>query len=271
MSHQWVPTTTNEQLQFVAGAPQQPPITYSISGRPAFAFVQVQLGEGQTFLGDSGAYLWGDSTVQIETQCRDGPINSCGRCLSGEHLCINEFTGPGRVAFGDILPGDLLPFAVTPGNGWIMNQGAFVAATSNVCISARCPCCIGHIVGGEGVMLTLATVTDGGVGVVFGGGYGAIERHEVQHGQKFFVDNGLFFAAHEKASISVGLPNEGKHLGEWSFKNCLSTAFGGEGIVMKFYGPAVLYTQSRNPDKFWGQSKNPGNQSGSGPSVTVSA
>jgi len=49
----------------------------------------------------------------------------------------------------------------------------------------------------------------------------------------------MFFAANEKMNIGVGWPG-----GCWSF--CWS----GEGWVMKFQGPCVVYTQNRDPDYF---------------------
>lgn len=51
------------------------------------------------------------------------------------------------------------------------------------------------------------------------------------------VNSGLFFAASDKTVIDVGLPG-----------TCTSFCWSGEGVVMKFTGPGVIYTQNRNPE-----------------------
>jgi len=59
----------------------------------------------------------------------------------------------------------------------------------------------------------------------------------VPKGKTLYVDNGLFFAAHEKTNIRMQL------LGGLSCTSCC----GGEGLVMAFTGPCVVYTQSHDP------------------------
>jgi len=73
----------------------------------------------------------------------------------------------------------------------------------------------------------------------FAGNYGTLERHEIPAGKSFFVDTGLFFAAHESTSINVGKAG-----------SIAAFCCGGEGFVMKFRGPAVIYTKSRDPSIF---------------------
>jgi len=77
------------------------------------------------------------------------------------------------------------------------------------------------------------------------GGYGVLTRQEVKAGQQFFLDNGLFFAASEKIDIGLGLPG-----------GCISCCCGGEGIVMKFTGPCVVYSMNRSPH-IWEKVLNP--------------
>ncbi len=52
------------------------------------------------------------------------------------------------------------------------------------------------------------------------------------------VNNALFFAAHASTAKNTELGILG------GLKTCLC---GGEGFVMKFRGPCVVYTQSRDP------------------------
>jgi hypothetical protein len=68
---------------------------------------------------------------------------------------------------------------------------------------------------------------------------GSVQRHDIPAGRVFFVDNGLFFAAHEKTKIKIRPVGGVK-----------ATCCSGEGLVMAFLGPAVVFTQSRDPSIF---------------------
>jgi len=212
-----------------------------ISGRPMFAGVDIQLDAGQKMLGDPGSMMWMEEDVKIETDCQGGCLRATARQCADEHCCMNTFHGPGKVGFGFPLPGDMMAFAVTREQGWILSRGAFIAGTENIDVSARFAGCCAAAFSGEGPFLTKVTLQKEakGAGMVYAGGFGAITRHDLKAGEVLFVDNGLFFAAHEKQKIQVGFVGGLKSM-------CCS----GEGIVMKFYGPATIFTQNRDPDLF---------------------
>jgi len=209
----------------------------TIMHRPSFAHVEVKLDAGQRVLGNWGAMLWMDGGLQMSTWCYGGFCNACcWRNCAMEHTCYNMYSGQGIVSFGFDLPGDILPFAATPGNGWVLTNSSFICGTPNTVVSAKfagcCMCCFG----GEGFFLTTIS-SDSGTALFYAGGYGQIQRHEVPDKKKFFINTGLFFAASDKTMFSVGCPG-----------NCKSFCFSGEGFVMKFQGPLVLYTQNRDPN-----------------------
>jgi len=235
-------------FQFAAGQdawrPPAQQLTFHVKGRPAFAYVDMDIPAGQHVIADGGAMLWMETSVQMNTWCYGGCCDSYLRQCSGESMCQNKFSGPGKVGFGFDLPGDILPFATAPGQGWIVTASGFVVGTENIHVSTQWAGCAACWFGGEGPFLTKVTTTDG-TGVFFAGGYGSIERHEVPAGKTFFVDTSLFFAAHESTMIDLGVPG-----------GCSTFLCGGEGFVMKFNGPAVIYTQSRDPRIFSSRANN---------------
>jgi uncharacterized protein (TIGR00266 family) len=259
---QYEPLVSFHGGQVVREERKEQPLTYFVKGRPAFAFVDIFLKKDQKCVADAGAMLWMESTVQIETGCYGGCCSAFARTCSGESCCQNMFTGPGgegagepgmKVTFGFELPGDMLPFLVKPGEGWVLTRKAFVCGTENCVVSARFAGCLACCFSGEGPFLTKVTVP-AGEGMFFAGAYGALERHQVNNGQIFLVDTGLFFAAHEAVNIGVGLAG--------GLKTC---CFGGEAWVMKFTGPAVIYTKSRDPaifDRLGGNGGQQGAQQG---------
>ena len=92
-------------------------------------------------------------------------------CFSNTHDAPEN----AKLTVGFELPGDMLAFGVTPGNGWVLTREAFVAGTNNLEVSARwagcCACCCGD----EGLFLTKVNVKKGDLGIFLAGGYGMIE------------------------------------------------------------------------------------------------
>jgi len=214
-----------------------------VSGRPMFASVDVQLESKQKVVADAGSLLWMDGNIQMETNIFGGCCSGIGRECAGESCCLNTYSAPdggsGKVGLGFTLPGDMMSFGVTPGGGWILSRGAFVAGTPNIKISAKFIGCCACLFSGEGPFLTHVSSLNTSNGMFFAGGFGSIVRHDIPPNQVFFVDNGLFFAAHEKTKIAI-TPLGG-------LKTCCCS---GEGLVMKFVGPCVIFTQSRDPSIF---------------------
>jgi len=210
-----------------------------VSGRPMFANVDIDMQSGQKVVADGKTLLWMDGGMQMETGCHGGCCDACGRKCSKESCCMNTYWGGQRIGFGFTVPGDMMSFGVTPGNGWILAQGAFIAGSKNLRVSGKFTgCCTAAA--GEGWFMTHVHCDDTKQnGMFFAGGYGSIVRHDVGPNQILFVDHGLFFAAHEQTKITVGL-----------IGGCRASCCSGEGLVMKFYGPCCVFTQSRDPSIF---------------------
>ena len=221
----------------------QKAFVYQIKGRPAFAYGDIYLNSGQKIIADSRALLWLDGDVEVGTHMVGGCFASYMRQCSGEPCCFNDYTGTGsnqKVSVGFQLPGDIMAFGVSPKSGWVFTYDAFVAGTDNLRVSSRFSGCCACAVADESTFLTTVTVDDGSVGVVLAGGYGMIERHEIAEGDTLLVSRGLFFAARKDVSFDVGLI--GQECG-----GCCNLCCAQGGIVYKFSGPSVIYTQSKNP------------------------
>jgi len=151
------------------------------------------------------------------------------------------------VTFAHDLPGDMLPFGVLPGpgNGWVVAAGSYVCGAANLRVTARFAGCGPCICGEVKPWLCKVTLQGEGSGMFWAGGYGALTRHDIPAGKTMLLDNGLFFAANELINIGLGLPG-----------GCISCFCGREGIVMKFTGPCVIYSQNRSP-AIWQKVLNP--------------
>jgi len=218
---------------------------YQIKGRPAFAFGDIWLQQGQRVIADTKALLWMDGQVSVETGIPGSICSAIMRSCSGESCCLNTYIGTSngqsqKISVGFELPGDMMAFGVTNNNGWCFTYDAFIAGTDNLNISSRFSSCCACTCGDESMFITSVKVKENEMGVVLAGSYGMIERHDVPDGQTLLVSKGLFFAAREDTIFDVGLIGQ-----ECSgLLNLLCTQ---GGIVYRFKGPCVVYTQSKSP------------------------
>jgi len=208
-----------------------------VSGRPMFASVDVDLAGDKAVVSNGGSLLTMDTALTMETGCHGGCWQGIQRECAGESCCMNTYTGVGKVGFHYPLPGDLMSFGVTPGNGWILAKGAFISGSKELKVNARFAGLCACFFSGEGPFLTHVECDQGGApGMFFAGGFGSIIRHDVQPGTILLVDHGLFFAAHESTRLRVRMFG--------GLKTCCCS---GEGFVMRFQGPCTVFTQSRDP------------------------
>lgn len=239
------------------------PLVATIANKPCFAHVEIGL-EGGEVVGDNGAMLWikaGTGAISINTWCHLGGCCAANfRECAGEGFWVNRYEGTGQVAFGFDLPGDMITMSCTTDQGWILSKGVFICGTSNLCVSGQFGGCCACMFSGEGGMLTHVTTVSQEPNVFFAGGFGNIQKQKVPDGRTLAVNTGMFFAAPDQVPINVGLPG-----------GCWECCCSGEGFVMKFHGPCVVYTQNRDPAVFkkllspaYNQSQGGGGQGGGG-------
>ena len=212
-------------------------LKYEIKGAPAFAVVTIHLERpGQQVVAEGGAMIYMDGHVQMTTKSTGGLFKGLKRKMSGESMFQNYFeipegAPPGKVTFSFGAPGDIVHLHLQQGEKWTLSKDAYICGSPSVIVSTKRGG-LKQMFSGEGYFLT--DVTAEAEGDVWMGGYGAIERHELKEGEELVVDNGvmLAFQSHMEHKFSkVG--------GKKSF------ILGGEGVVIRYKGPGVVYTQSR--------------------------
>jgi uncharacterized protein (TIGR00266 family) len=212
-------------------------LKYEITGSPAFSVVRIFLEQpGQQVRAEGGAMVYMDGHVHMETKSAGGIMRGLKRKFSGESMFQNFFSlpdgaPPGMIAFAHGAPGDIVHFHLEKGEEWTLSRDAYICGSTSIAVTSK----LGgfkSMLGGEGLVLT--KIMAEGEGDVWIGGYGYVERHELAPGQEFVCDNGVMmaFQSHMQHRVSkVG--------GRKSF------ILGGEGIVIRYTGPGVVYTQNR--------------------------
>ncbi|MFW9994879.1 MAG: TIGR00266 family protein [Candidatus Odinarchaeota archaeon] len=215
---------------------EQSLVRHEISGRPAFAVIKIYLKPGQVIVAEGGSLIYMDGHVQMETKSTGGIMKGLKRKFSGESMFQNYFSVPegsteGVVAFAHGSPGDIVHLHLRAGEQWTLSRDAYICSTPGITVSTKSGG-FKSMLGGEGLFLT--QITAEAEGDVWFGGYGYVERHELGPGQEFVVDNGVMMAFQTGMEHTVS-----KVGGKKSF------FLGGEGVVIRYRGPGVVYTQNR--------------------------
>ena len=190
--------------------------------------------EGETLCTQSGAMSWMTPNMGMTTNSGGGIKKALGRLFAGESLFMNEYTcqrGQGMIAFGAAMPGKIIPFHVTPGNGIIIQKSSFLAMEKGLDLSVYFHKKLGRgFFGGEGFIMQKIT----GNGLAFIEIDGHCKEYDLQPGESIIVDTGYLAAMSESCQMDVV-----------TVRGIRNALFGGEGVFhTRITGPGKVYIQS---------------------------
>jgi uncharacterized protein (TIGR00266 family) len=201
--------------------------------------VEVALDPGQRMYSETGAMIWMDPTIKLDTAAPDsgkGFLGAIGgalsRAIAGESMFLNFFTaehGAGRVAFASSFPGKVLDIKLGAGQSLIAQRGSFLCAQDTVSIKMEFTKRLGAgFLGGEGFILQRLT----GPGVFFLEIDGEVTHIDLEPGQAIHVDSGHIAAFEESVSYDI------------QFMGMKNMFLAGEGIALaKLAGPGRVWLQ----------------------------
>ncbi len=205
---------------------------YEIMGLP-FPVVVCNLAGGESVRCQRGAMCWMSPNMQMETKT-GGLGKMFGKALTGEALTENQYTaqgGPGMIAFGSGVPGNILAVDVTGGQSIIAQKRSFLASAMGVNVETHFQKKAGAgFLGGEGFIMQKFS----GQGYVFLEVDGSTVEYQLQAGQSIIVDTGSLAAMDASVQMDVQMV---KGLG-----NMLG---GGEGLFNTVLtGPGRVWLQT---------------------------
>lgn len=189
---------------------------------------------GETLCTESGAMSWMSPNMKMETNAGGGFKKALGRLFSGESIFMNEYTPEGRagmIAFASSLPGSIIPYHVTDGNGIIVQKNGFLAMEKGLDLSIYFQKKMSRgFFGGEGFIMQKVT----GNGMVFLEIDGHCKEYNLGIGESIVVDTGYLAAMTETCTMDIETVKGAKNL-----------FFGGEGLFLtRITGPGKVYLQS---------------------------
>ena len=214
---------------------------YEIEGAP-FPVTTVYLEDGQSVVCQSGAMVWQDPNVQMQTNTNGGLGKVLGRFVTGESLFQNTYTakGSGSITFGSSVPGNILAFEMTPGETVIAQKSAFLASDKDVNFEVYFQKKIASgFFGGEGFIMQKFT----GTGTLLLEVDGGVVEKVLQPGQTQVIDTGYLLAMNGDADIEVEM-----------IKGVKNVLFGGEGLfntkVTAKSSPVTIWLQTMPMPQF---------------------
>lgn len=211
-------------------------------------FLLVDLNQGEQVYAESGAMASMDSSLDLVGEIRGGVLGSLARkFVAGESLFtqkVQAARGPGQVLFSPLAPGDIQLLDITPERSYLLNDGAFLAAETDVELKMRFQGIGKALLGGTGGFFIVEAK---GRGVLAVAGFGSVFGLEVKGGNDLIIDNQHVVAWDSALSYSIGIKTaESKGF----FGNAVNAATSGEGIITRFSGNGKVYLSSRSLTAF---------------------
>lgn len=204
---------------------------YYVDGE-SLPVLKVQLEQGERIECEAGAMSWMDDEIEMSTQ-GGGLGKMFGRMMTNENAFMNTYVArrSGEIAFSSKFPGSIVAVEITPGNGLIIQKGAYLASfgqiESHVFIHKK----VGRgLFGGEGFLMRKFS----GRGIVFLEIDGSAHEYEIPAGDCKVIDTGYLAAMSESCRMEIR-----------TIHGVGNVLFGGEGLFNTVvYGPGKVTLQS---------------------------
>ena len=212
-------------------------MNFVIDHQPVYSSLRIDLEDGESFRGESGAMLSMSANIELEAKSSGkGLFGTLKAAVGGESLFASRFTahhGAGEVILAPSTPGDILEMDLK--NEAILAQGgAYLAGAPNLELSAKGS--LRAFVSGEGMFLSRIS----GTGPLFLNSFGAIYKKTLGPGESYVVDTGHMVAFTDGMQYTI----------KKAARGFFSSLASGEGLVVLYTGPGTVWIQTRNIRSF---------------------
>ena len=210
-------------------------------------FLHVALDRGEAIFCESDAMVMMESNLDLSGTVQGGILQAAmRRFANGESFFqqrIEATRGAGDCLLSPTMPGGVEVLEVGA-RQYLLSDGAYVAATSGVQVTARSQGIGNALFGGTGGFFIGQS---SGTGQLAVNGFGSLFKLDVQPGKDITIDNGHVVAWDSTLQYSLSASTNTKRglLG-----NLVGSMTSGEGMVLKFSGQGQVLVCSRNKDSF---------------------
>jgi uncharacterized protein (TIGR00266 family) len=162
-----------------------------IEAKPVFAYLDIELQPGETFVAESDAMATMAAELDMEAKFNGGFMRGIAKKLfGGESLFVNHFknntSAPLSLTLSQPTPGDIEVRKLN-GESYCIQRGAYIASDPQVKLGVKWAG-FGSFIGREGLFKLVVS----GHGNVYFGAYGGIVEKEIDG--EYIVDSGHLLA-----------------------------------------------------------------------------
>jgi len=211
-------------------------------------FLHVSLKKGDKIYAESDAMVTMDTTLELKGKMQGGLMSALARRFANDESfflqSIEATGGDGETLLSPNIPGDIEVLAVGQ-QQYLLNDGAFLAATDGVDIKVRTQGIGQALLGGTGGFFIMESTGRGTLAV---SGFGSIFALDISPGNDVIIDN--FHVVAWDSTLSYNLSISTAKSG--FLAGLVGSLTSGEGIVNRFSGSGKVYVCSRNRSGFLG-------------------
>jgi uncharacterized protein (TIGR00266 family) len=212
---------------------------WQIAGDSSFPLVQVNLEKGETVKAGSGAMVAMSHGLELTGKMDGGLGRAVARLFSGESFFMQNIEaahGAGWALLAPPQPGGITQVEIKQGQELIVQKSGFLAGTPGVDVSSKPQSLVRGMFSGAGFFVVKLS----GSGTAFLSTYGSIYTVDIPAGETVLIDNGHLLAWDSDVKYEVT-----KGASSW-----VSAVTSGAGFGCRFFGPAKVLVQTRNPYAF---------------------
>ncbi|PVX35249.1 TIGR00266 family protein [Janthinobacterium sp. 78] len=216
-------------------------------------FLHVSMKQGETIYCESDAMVMMETALDLKGKMTGGLGSAImRRFANGESFFqqhIEAVRGSGDCLLSPTLPGAIEVVDVGA-RQYLLNDGAFVAATSGTEMKVRTQSLGNALFAQSGGFFVMETA---GTGQVVVSGFGSMFQLDVEPGKDVVIDNSHVVcwdnSLKYEISVTTGGGSGGGGIGGF-LGNIVNSVTSGEGIVLRFSGSGKVFICSRNRDAF---------------------
>ena len=220
--------------------------TFTVTGE-IDPFLHVSITQGDMIYCESGAMVMMEDSLELKGKMRGGLGSALmRRFANGESFFqqhIEAVKGDGDCLLSPELPGSI-EIIEMGAKQYLLNDGAFVAATSGVELKVRTQSIGNALFAQSGGFFVMESAGKGQMAV---SGLGTIFSLDVEPDKGLTIDNAhvVCWDSALQYEIAVATGNSGGLL-----EGLVNSVTSGEGVVLRFSGAGKVFICSRNPDSF---------------------
>lgn len=217
-------------------------------------FLHVSMKQGETIYCESDAMVMMETALDLKGKMTGGLGSAImRRFANGESFFqqhIEAVRGSGDCLLSPTLPGAIEVVDVGA-RQYLLNDGAFVAATSGTEMKVRTQSIGNALFAQSGGFFVMETA---GSGQVVVSGFGSMFQLDVEPGKDVVIDNSHVVCWDNSLKYEISVTTGGGNSGGGGIGgflgNIVNSVTSGEGIVLRFSGSGKVFICSRNRDAF---------------------